>query len=195
MRVPPLPADEWDDEAVQAAIVDVCAPERRNPQGSGNAIATLVQHPALAGAYLPFSAYLLAGSTLPAPLRELAILRLAHRSACSYEWIHHVEIGKQAGLSDADIAAARSGDAAEPLFGLVLHAVDELLDAMKVSDATWGALSEHLDRRQLMDLVFTVGGYLTLAMGLNSFGVEPEDANWRDTAHDEPGTAPAPTRA
>jgi hypothetical protein len=33
-------------------------------------------------------------------------------------------------------------------------------------------LSEHLDRRQLMDLVFTIGAYDLLAMAFNTFGLE-----------------------
>ena len=35
-----------------------------------------------------------------------------------------------------------------------------------------GALSEHLDERQRMDLVFTIGCYGALAMAINTFGVE-----------------------
>ena len=56
----------------------------------------------------------------------------------------------------------------------MLHAVDELIGQSVVSDATWAALSEHLDERQRMDLVFTIGCYGALAMAINTFGVEPD---------------------
>ncbi|BBX17546.1 carboxymuconolactone decarboxylase [Mycolicibacterium duvalii] len=193
MRVPPLPADQWDDEKVQAVIRTACAPDRREPGESGNAIATLVQHPDLAGAYLPFSAYLLTESTLPPALRELAILRLAHRADCAYEWTHHVPMGRAVGLTDADIDAARGADAATDLHRLIIAAVDQLFDRTTISEQTWQALTGFLERRALMDLVFTVGGYLALAMGLNSFGVQPESAQWREDAHQaRPAAEPGP---
>ncbi|MGH3967832.1 MAG: carboxymuconolactone decarboxylase family protein, partial [Mycobacterium sp.] len=56
----------------------------------------------------------------------------------------------------------------------VLGAVDELDEKSNVSDHTWAALSGGLDERQLMDLIFTIGGYTALAMALNTFGVEVE---------------------
>ena len=55
---------------------------------------------------------------------------------------------------------------------LLLRTTDELLDDAFVSDATWAGLTEHYDTQQIMDIVFTVGQYNMLAMGLNSFGVQ-----------------------
>ena len=40
------------------------------------------------------------------------------------------------------------------------------------SDATWAALAERYDRRQLMEAIFTVGQYNLVAMYLNSLGVQ-----------------------
>ncbi|OBI40730.1 carboxymuconolactone decarboxylase [Mycobacterium kyorinense] len=174
MRLSPLPADQWDD-AVRHAVAGMLPEERRNPDDAGNLLATLVHHPELTRAFLRFSVYLLYGSTLPERVREQAILRVAHRRGCDYEWTHHVTIGKRVGLSDADIAAIQSGDPRDDFDRAVLTAVDELDEKTNLSDATWTALSERLDERQRMDLVFTIGGYTALAMGLNTFGVEVED--------------------
>jgi hypothetical protein len=44
----------------------------------------------------------------------------------------------------------------------------------RLSDATWATLCEHLDERQRMDLVFTIGGYCLSAMAFNALGIEPE---------------------
>lgn len=174
MRLSPLPADQWDD-AVRHAVAGMLPEERRNPDDAGNLLATLVHHPELTRAFLRFSVYLLYGSTLPERVREQAILRVAHRRGCDYEWTHHVTIGKRAGLSDADIAAIQSGDPRDEFDRAVLTAVDELDEKTNLSDATWAALSERLDERQRMDLIFTIGGYTALAMGLNTFGVEVEE--------------------
>ena len=66
------------------------------------------------------------------------------------------------------------GEAADAFDRTVLAAVDELLDKYELSDATWSALGERFDDRQRMDLVFTVGCYVTVSMALKTFGVELE---------------------
>jgi len=174
MRLSPLPADLWDD-AARHAVSGMLPEERRNPHDAGNVLSTLVRHPKLTRAYLRFSSYLLYGSTLPPRIREQIILRVAHRRGCEYEWAHHVEIGKEAGLSNADIEAARTGQSKDAFDSALMNAVDELDEKTNISDRTWAALGERLDEQQRMDLVFTTGNYIALAMALNTFGVEVED--------------------
>jgi 4-carboxymuconolactone decarboxylase len=174
MRLSPLPADQWDD-AARHAVSGMLPEERRNPHDAGNVLSTLVRHPKLTRAYLRFSSYLLYGSTLPPRIREQIILRVAHRRGCTYEWAHHMEIGKEAGLSDADIEAAQTGQSKDAFDRALINAVDELDEKTNISDQTWAALGERLDEQQRMDLVFTTGNYIALAMALNTFGVEVEE--------------------
>lgn len=174
MRLSPLPEDQWDD-AARHAVAGMLPEERRNARDAGNLMSTLVRHPDLTRAFLRFSSYLLLSSTLPPRVRELVILRVAHRRGCGYEWEHHVKIAKLAGLSDADIAAAQSGDAAGEFDRAALSAVDELDEKSDLSDHTWATLGKQLDQRQRMDLVFTIGGYTALAMAINAFGVEVDE--------------------
>jgi AhpD family alkylhydroperoxidase len=174
MRLPPLPGDRWD-EPERAALAAMLPEGRRDPRNAGNALATLVRHPELTKRFLAFNAHLMARSTLPDRLRELAILRVARRRGCVYEWSHHVRLAAKAGLSEDEIEAAGRGEAAGGLEAAVLRAVDELDGDSAVSDPTWAALGAHLGERQLMDLVFTVGTYCLLAMAFNTFGVEPEN--------------------
>ena len=173
VRVAPLPADQWD-ETVDQALSGLMPAERRNPEATGNLVATLMRHPKLARGFLRFNFHLLYGSTLPARLRELAVLRVAHVTNCEYEWRHHVGMGREAGLSDDVIAGIERGEAADELDAAIIAAVDELQRDANVSDTTWTTLSAHLDERQLMDLVFTIGCYGSLAMAINTFGVEPD---------------------
>ena len=44
-----------------------------------------------------------------------------------------------------------------------------------ITDATWQALSERYDTKQLMDLVFTVGQYNLVSMALNTLGVQLDE--------------------
>lgn len=174
MRLCPLPADQWD-AAVDRALSDMLPEKFRNPDAAGNALATLVRHPELAKAFLQFNVHLLMRSTLPARIREIAILRVAHLSDCAYEWFHHVAIGTGEGLSEDDIEGIQRGEAADDFDRVVLRAVDELCDMSSLADHTWSALSARLDERQRMDFVFAVGCYSALAMAFNTFGVEVED--------------------
>jgi 4-carboxymuconolactone decarboxylase len=173
VRVPPLPADQWDD-AVDQALSGLLPAERRNPEAAGNLLATLVRHPKLTRSFLRFNNHLLFSSPLPERLRELAVLRVAHRRGCEYEWRHHARMGSEVGLTDDVIDGIQRGELTNELDRAVLDAVDELEDESNVSDATWATLSAHLDERQRMDLVFTIGCYGALAMAINTFGVEPD---------------------
>ena len=176
MRLQPLPGVEWD-EAVQRSLSVMLPPERCNPRDAGNALSTFARHPALAKAFLRFNVHLLYSSTLPPRVRELAILRVAHRRDCDYEWTHHVDLAKEAGLRDEEIAAVRQGRESWAAGGFeraVLTGVDELDEKTQLSDETWAALGERLDDRQRMDFIFTVGCYTMLAMAFNTFGVQVE---------------------
>ena len=92
MRVPPLPADQWDD-TVDRALAVMLPQERRNPENASNILGTFVNHPDLTKEFLKFNVHLLFNSTLPPRLRELAILRVAHRTDSKYEWVQHVKMG------------------------------------------------------------------------------------------------------
>jgi 4-carboxymuconolactone decarboxylase len=177
VRLPPLPADEWDDD-VQRALAVMLPEERRNPENASNILSTFVRHPALTKEFLRFNVHLLFRSTLPPRLRELAILRVAHRTDSEYEWGQHVKMGLREGLTQDEITAVQRGPAefpaGEEFDRTVLVGVDELMDKFELSDATWSALGERFDERQRMDFVFTVGCYITVAMALKTFGVEPD---------------------
>jgi 4-carboxymuconolactone decarboxylase len=171
-RVKPLEPDEWDDQA-QAVLAPIAA------RGEVlNIFKTLANHPDLLRRWLVFANHILGKSTLAPRERELVILRIGYLCQSGYEWGQHVLIARQAGMSDDEIRAARTGpDTAglTELDRLLLTATDELHADAHVSDATWRALSKHLTTQQLMDLVFTVGQYNLVSMALNSFGVQGDE--------------------
>ena len=119
MRVPPLPADQWDD-AVDRALAVMLPQERRNPENASNILGTFVNHPDLTKEFLRFNVHLLFNSTLPPRLRELAILRVAHRTDSAYEWVQHVKMGQREGLTEDDIAGVQRGEAADAFDRTVL---------------------------------------------------------------------------
>lgn len=173
LRLTPLPSEEWDDRAC-TALASLLPPDRATPRGAGNVLATLVRHPDLTAAYLPFNAYLLRKSTLSPRAREVALLRVVHQGNCDYLWTHHVPIAEQAGLSPEDMSGIRSGNCPDRHDQLVIRAVDDLIADNTITQTTWDELGQVFTDDQRMDLVFTIGGYFLLAMAVNTFGVQDE---------------------
>lgn len=140
-----------------------------------NVYGTLTRHPQMYRPWLGFARYILRESSLPAREREMLICRIAWLTSGEYEWAAHKSLGKDAGLTDAEITRLSEGAHSKgwaPIDSAILRAVDELHYDAFISDATWTALATRFDTRQLMDLVFTVGAYKMLAMALNSFGTQ-----------------------
>ena len=160
-RISPLEETAWTDE-----VRDALGPRTISGRAL-NIFTTLAHHPQLLKRWLVFGSHILGGSTLPPRARELLILRTGYRCKSDYEWGHHTVIARMVGITDEenffDLAA------------FLLRAADELHDDQVVSDATWGALHERLDDKQMIDLVFTVGQYTLVSMALNTLGVQNED--------------------
>lgn len=115
--------------------------------------------------------------TLPRPESELVILRVAHLRASRYEFDHHVRLGRRVGLRDEDFGAVT-----RPLHEggwtarrrALLAAVDQLVAAHDLDDATWTDLRAHLDERACIELVMLVGHYEMLATFLETFRVRED---------------------
>jgi AhpD family alkylhydroperoxidase len=140
---------------------------------------TLARHRRLFRRWLRFAGALMPGGTLPRADTELLILRVAHNTGCDYEWGHHERLGRQAGLSPAEVERVREGPAADGWSErrrTLLRAADEMHADRAVSDETWNALRPLFDDEQLIELCMLVGHYEMLAMTLNSLQVEPDEA-------------------
>jgi alkylhydroperoxidase family enzyme len=171
-RLPPLPKQDWDEE-VRAAL----------SQGSAallsgdwpNAVTTMLYHPRLAGGWLAYNGALLREPALGTRSRELVVLRVAWRTASAYEWRQHVKMAPRYGITPEEVEAVTRGDDGQtwtPHEADLLAATDQLLDRYCIDDPTWARLRDHLDERQLVELVFIVGTYTCLAMAFNSFQVD-----------------------
>jgi 4-carboxymuconolactone decarboxylase len=182
-RIPPRPAADWDAEVLDALSVHR-PPRNPHPPGSrapakgaraaSNILGIFTWHPVLTKAFLVFNNHLF-DSTLSARVRELVTVRVCWLRRGEYEWAQHVRMARNAGLSQEEIDAISEGPQSpvwEPLDAALLRAVDEIVADRYIADETWWQLAEHLDRRQLMDLVFTVGNYDLLSMAFNTFGLQ-----------------------
>jgi len=151
------------------------APRRDGRPKALNALGVLARHPALTKAFNTFNGHVLFGSTLSSRERELLILRVAAQRQSDYEWAQHTVLGQDSGLDVEEIRRVVVGPDAEGLpehDRTLLRAADELVAEATITDETWAALADVYDEQQLLDLVFTVGAYDTLAMAFRCFGIE-----------------------
>ena len=82
-----------------------------------------------------------------------------------------------AGITLEEIAAIRDfpeGGSWNEEETALLRACDEQIGEHRIGDATWETLAKFFDKRQLMDLVFTIGHYAMTGWAIASFGVPIE---------------------
>lgn len=172
-RIPNLPRKEWTDPA-REVFAFWGEPNAWEEGSKTNIIMALANHPALAMVYSHWGKHFLMNNSLSTRQLELIVLRVAWRVKSSYEWHSHVGYGLNAGLSLEEIGALRE-DLSNWKWSTedkaILRAVDDLIDTNRIKDGTWKALSKFLDRKQLMDLTFTIGHYVMTSWALSSFDV------------------------
>ncbi len=143
-----------------------------------NILNTIAHHPSLLEPFLGFAATLAVMGTLSRRDSELLALRTAYNCRSDFEWGHHVEYARDAGLSDAEIARVAVGAAADGWNAddrTLLTAADELHARHDVSAETWQALRARFSDAQLVEIPFVVGNYTMLSMVANATGVPLEE--------------------
>ncbi len=163
-----LPADQHDElDAIVEVLHRVSGP-----------FAVLLRSPGLAEKVLRAGAQVRLGSTLTKAERELTILSVAREKDGPYEWAAHVGLAREAGVSEAAIAAVR--DRADTV-GLVederriVDFVRELLRTNRVGDDRYAALVAARDERWLVELTATVGQYQYIAAVNGVFEIAPPE--------------------
>jgi alkylhydroperoxidase family enzyme len=169
-RIQPLTESEWTPEQRETL-------EARHKEGIVyNVMGTLAQHWEASKKFNVWAFHVMGDTQTIVPReRELLILRIGWLCQAEYEWGQHVLFGREAGLTEEEIARIKKGpdDPGWDAFDAhLLRAADELHSDALISDATWAALSERYSTQQLMDVVFTVGQYNMVSMALNTFGVQ-----------------------
>ncbi len=127
--------------------------------------------------WLHFAGRLMPGGKLPRRESELVILRVAALTGSAYEQAHHRRLGARAGLTEEEMDRVVEGPDApgwSERERLLLQVTDELHRDRDVTDATWSALSRHLDERTRIELLLLAGHYEMLATTLHTLRVTPD---------------------
>ncbi len=156
------------------------APENRDLLGRGlNLYRALANSPDTARAFQALGMHIRFHMKLDARLRELAILQVGYLTRAPYEYAHHIDIRRQFGVTDADLAAivaeSRGEQSALPaLDRAVLAAARELVAGTQLSTATYAALAAGLDHERVVDLTVAIGFYCGVVRVLGALGIEVE---------------------
>lgn len=148
-----------------------------------NLFKVLANQPVIASQVATLGGAILYRTELDAKLRELAILRAAHLAGCTYEIVHHERIGRDVGLTDADLAAVRTRDGAAALredAALVCKWSEEVEASGQPSGATLAACLDRFGEIQTLELATTVAYYLMVASLLLTFEIPVEEAGFSD---------------
>jgi alkylhydroperoxidase family enzyme len=111
-------------------------------------------------------------------LRELLILRVAYLSGSDYEVYHHFQPALDAGASEAKCRSMQTGDFArlEPRERAMAQFVTELILQVSPSDATMGEARTHFSDGAIVETIFLVGAYMTMARLIGASGIQVEQA-------------------
>jgi 4-carboxymuconolactone decarboxylase len=107
--------------------------------------------------------------------RELIIMITGRGS--TYAWGHHAPLGRQAGLSEPQIAAIKAGEVPEGLSAqdaALCSYVFAFTTLGGVEDEIFAELKRSFTPRQIVDISLTSGYYLALGACLIAFDVELE---------------------
>ena len=165
----PLPTDaELDPDAL--ALL-----QRLAPLNVFRAVAGL---PAALRPFLQLGGALLNGAHLTAAERELAILRVAHLTDAGYERHQHEQLGRRAGLSEAQIEATLLADPSTALDegdALICRVTDEITRSVRLTDEGLGLARERWGDGGARELILLVGYYNMVSRFLESARVPLED--------------------
>jgi alkylhydroperoxidase family enzyme len=159
---------------------DQVAPEYRDMlKRNTNLHKLLVNSPDMARAFSGIGGYIRFESPLDPRLRELAILQIGWLEKSEYEFTHHVKIGREFGVTDADIVALMDETAGqpstlEPLARAILKGAREMARELSMSEATFSEIRQALSDKEMVDLVLTIAFYCAVVRVLATMKIDNE---------------------
>ena len=159
---------------------DQVAPEYRDMLARNtNLHKLLVNSPDMARAFNGMGGFIRHKSKLDPRLRELAILQVGWLEKSEYEFTHHVKIGKEFGVTDADIEGLFAETAGKqstlgPLVKAILRGAREMARNLAMSDATFAEIKKDLSNEHMTDLVLTIAFYCAVVRVLATMQIDNE---------------------
>ena len=110
-------------------------------------------------------------------VREIVILVVAFLSDSEYELQQHRPLALSAGLTEADVAAIGDGEYGrlEPRLAAIAEFAAATVRDLRPSDEVFAKVRPHVTDRELVNIVLTVGCYMSLARLIAVTGIEPDE--------------------
>ena len=110
---------------------------------------------------------ILSDQELPHAPRELLILLVARLEGGEYEWIQHDPIAEKVGVTRAQIEAIERLDLGADVFTPAEKALlafgRQVVENVRVDDATFAAAHAHYGDRQIVEAILAIGFYMAAA--------------------------------
>lgn len=180
MRSPPLPPDAMGDD-LRALHDDMSAVVEQHLKGFVSRRAdgalvgpfpALLHAPRFGAPAWELTKALIRHATLPAPVREVAILATGAAFQCRYELYAHERVARAAGLSDSKVAAVAAGQRPADLTDEEAAAYDvaaALASGRALPDGAYGRAVARFGEAGAAELVFLVGHYCLVSVLLNAY--------------------------
>lgn len=136
---------------------------------------TMLNHPNLTQHVSQLGSFLRFEGTLPADVRELAILTTAYETQAGYEWVKHVFSAQQSGLKENVIERIRKGeklDDISPLYSSVQKVVKIVLTDQSIPESLQQCLLQAFGVKGLIELVILCGFYKMIAGLIFAFDIK-----------------------
>ncbi|MCC0003108.1 MAG: carboxymuconolactone decarboxylase family protein [Methylobacteriaceae bacterium] len=146
-------------------------------RGFPNLYRLLGHAPKMLQAWCDFAWPLRADATTPRALRELMILRGAQIMGADYEWVHHLEMARAAGVPQEKIDALadwRESDLFAPDERAALRLADEITHGPGASAEAMAEAQTHFDAGAIVELTLTSSFYACVGRMLHSIEVPLE---------------------
>src|ERR1700722_3838901 len=159
---------------------DQVAPEYRAMlKRNTNLHKLMVNSPDMARAFNGVGNFIRFKSRLDPRLRELAILQVGWMEKSEYEFTHHVKIGKEFGVTDADIEGlmaetAGKTSAIESLTKAIMKGAREIVRDLAMSDTTFAEIKKELSDEHMTDLVLIIAYYCGVVRVLATMKIDNE---------------------
>lgn len=148
----------------------------------------MVVHPKLGESVQALGAAVRFASSLSDRQREIAILELARRERCDFEWYAHERIGRAVGLNPDEIEALLKGSDCSSLSvaeAMVRRVVGALQARRDLDDAEFDEATAELGTAVIDDLVVLVGYYQLLSLSLTVWRTPLPDGEPRPWSDDD----------
>jgi len=138
----------------------------------------LLHSPTVAEGWLGLLTAIRQQTSLPGPLREMIIIRIAHLNGAAYEADQHEAIALREGVSRERIDALANWKGQAHLFDEAERAALELTDQMtakvQVDAQCWDAVRKRWPEREIVELVATIAAYNMVSRFLVALEIDTE---------------------